>query len=158
MSIIKQLNALCLEHNVSISVAESCTSGLIASALSSISGSSKYFKGGVIAYHTDIKIDILNISRKLIIKKTEVSHEVVAQMAKSSLLQFNSHFSVATTGYAGPTGGTRINPVGTVYLAVSSKEETVSKHFVFTGDRESVVNQSVVQGARFLMQELKNKQ
>ena len=59
MSIIKQLNTLCLEHNVSISVAESCTSGLIASALSSISGSSKYFKGGVIAYHTDIKIDIL---------------------------------------------------------------------------------------------------
>ena len=81
MDIIKQLHDLCIAENISISVAESCTSGLIASKITSISGSSAYFKGGIIAYQNTIKVNVLGVSQGLIDKKTEVSTEVVEQMA-----------------------------------------------------------------------------
>ena len=103
MDIIKQLHDLCIAENISISVAESCTSGLIASKITSISGSSAYFKGGIIAYQNEIKVNVLSVSQRLIDEKTEVSSEVVEQMALNVQDKFNSDFSVATSGYAGPS-------------------------------------------------------
>ena len=95
MDIIKQLHDLCIAENISISVAESCTSGLIASKITSISGSSAYFKGGIIAYQNEIKVNVLSVSKRLIDEKTEVSSEVVEQMALNVQDKFNSDFSVA---------------------------------------------------------------
>ena len=93
----------------------------------------------------------------MINKETEVSYEVVKQMASDVLFQFQSDFSVATSGYAGPAGGTKLNPVGTVFIAVSSKERTISRRFLFSGGRDSVVNQSVITGVEFLIEELKSQ-
>ena len=158
MNPFQQLHDLCVEKKVSIATAESCTAGLLAAKITSIPGSSSFFKGGIIAYQNDIKIDHLGVSKSVIKEKTEVCSEVVQQMAQGVRNKFSADFSVATSGYAGPTGGSELNPIGTVFIAISSKEKTISKRFVFLGDRESVVSQSVISGAEFLMEVLKNNQ
>ena len=156
MNPFQQLHDLCVEKKVSIATAESCTAGFLAAKITSIAGASSFFKGGIIAYQNDVKIDHLGVSKSLIKEKTEVCAEVVQQMAQGVRNKFSADFSVATSGYAGPTGGSELNPIGTVFIAISSKEKTISKCFVFVGDRESVVSQSVISGAEFLMGVLKN--
>ena len=155
MNPFQQLHDLCVEKKVSIATAESCTAGLLAAKITSIPGASSFFKGGIIAYQNDIKIDHLWVSKSVIKEKTEVCSEVVQQMAQGVRNKFSADFSVATSGYAGPTGGSELNPIGTVFIAISSKEKTISKRFVFVGDRESIVSQSVISGAEFLMEVLK---
>ena len=142
MSLLNNLQQLCIEKGVSVAVAESCTAGLIASKLTTVSGSSSYFKGGVVAYQNEIKTKILGVSRSIIDEKTEVSAEVVKQMAKSVLEKFDVDFAVATSGYAGPTGGTNKNPIGTVFIAIASVAGVVVSRFIFSGNRQSVVNQA----------------
>ena len=156
MNPFQQLHDLCVEKKVSIATAESCTAGLLAAKITSIPGASSFFKGGIIAYQNDVKINHLGVSKSLIKEKTEVCAEVVQQMAQGVRNKFSADFSVATSGYAGPTGGSELNPIGTVFIAISSKEKTISKRFVFVGDRESIVSQSVISGAEFLMEVLKN--
>ena len=156
MNPFQQLHDLCVEKKVSIATAESCTAGLLAAKITSIPGASSFFKGGIIAYQNDVKIDHLGVSKSLIKEKTEVCAEVVQQMAQGVRNKFSADFSVATSGYAGPTGGSELNPIGTVFIAISSKEKTISKRFVFVGDRESIVSQSVISGAEFLVEVLKN--
>ena len=156
MNPFQQLHDLCVEKKVSIATAESCTAGFLAAKITSIPGASSFFKGGIIAYQNDIKINHLGVSKSLIKEKTEVCAEVVQQMAQGVRNKFSADFSVATSGYAGPTGGSELNPIGTVFIAISSKEKTISKRFVFVGDRESIVSQSVISGAEFLMEVLKN--
>ena len=158
MNPFQQLHDLCVEKKVSIATAESCTAGFLAAKITSIAGASSFFKGGIIAYQNDIKINHLGVSKSVIKEKTEVCSEVVQQMAQGVRNKFSADFSVATSGYAGPTGGSELNPIGTVFIAISSKEKTISKRFVFLGDRESVVGQSVISGAEFLMEVLKNNQ
>jgi PncC family amidohydrolase len=156
MNPFQQLHDLCVEKKVSIATAESCTAGFLAAKITSIAGASSFFKGGIIAYQNDIKINHLGVSKSLIKEKTEVCAEVVQQMAQGVRNKFSADFSVATSGYAGPTGGSELNPIGTVFIAISSKEKTISKRFVFVGDRESIVSQFVISGAEFLMEVLKN--
>ena len=156
MNPFQQLHDLCVEKKVSIATAESCTAGLLAAKITSIPGASSFFKGGIIAYQNDVKINLLGVSKSLIKEKTEVCAEVVQQMAQGVRNKFSADFSVATSGYAGPTGGSELNPIGTVFIAISSKEKTISKRFVFVGDRESIVSQSVISGAEFLVEVLKN--
>ena len=156
MSVIKQLQDLCLLRNISIAVAESCTTGLVASNITSISGSSKYFRGGIIAYQNEIKIKILGISKDLIAEKTEVSAEVTEKMAYNTLLHFDVDFSIATSGYSGPSGGTSINPVGTVFIAVANHSNTVVKRYSFTGDRQRITKQATKEAILLLLSEIKN--
>ena len=156
MNPFQQLHDLCVEKKVSIATAESCTAGFLAAKITSIPGASSFFKGGIIAYQNYVKINLLGVSKSVIKEKTEVCAEVVQQMAQGVRNKFSADFSVATSGYAGPTGGSELNPIGTVFIAISSKEKTISKRFVFVGDRESIVSQSVISGAEFLVEVLKN--
>lgn len=158
MDIIKQLHALCIAENISISVAESCTCGLVASEITSISGSSFYFKGGIIAYQNEIKVNLLDVSQRLIDEKTEVSSEVVEQMALNVQDKFNSDFSVATSGYSGPLGGTKKNPVGTVFIAIATESKVVSSKFYFSGSRQSVVSQATHESIRMLIEKIKKEE
>ena len=144
MTLQQQLHELCIEKNISISVAESCTAGILSSKITSSSGASNFFKGGIIAYQNNIKIGVLGVSESIIREKTEVCSEVVEQMAESVRNKLLADFSIATSGYAGPKGGTELNPIGTVFFAISSSEKTFSKRFVFLGDRESVIKQAVI--------------
>ncbi len=157
MNTLQELHNFCLRNKLSIATAESCTAGLLASMITSIPGSSSFFNGGVIAYQNNIKIDVLGVSALTIRKKTEVSSEVVEQMATGVRDRFFSDFSIATSGYAGPSGGSKLNPVGTIFIAVSTKKKVVSKRVLFKGDRHSIVRQSVITAVDFLMQELKKQ-
>ena len=142
MSILESLHDLCVSKMISIAVAESCTSGLIASKLTLKSGSSSFFKGGIIAYQNDIKIKILGVDEQAILQYTEVSSEVVSQMAEGVRGSFSADYSIATSGYAGPIGGINNNPIGTVFIAISSASGVVVERFVFLGDRQDIVNQA----------------
>lgn len=157
MSLLNNLQQLCIEKGVSIAVAESCTAGLIASKLTALPGSSSYFNGGVVAYQNEIKTKILGVSQSIIDEKTEVSVEVVNQMAKSVLEKFDANFAIATTGYAGPSGGTNKNPIGTVFIAIASVVGVVVNRFVFLGDRQSVVNQASESALSLLYNEIKKQ-
>ena len=155
MNPFRQLHDLCIQKSVSVVTAESCTAGLLSSKITSIPGASVFFKGGVVAYQNDIKINYLGVSKLLIQDYSEVSSLVAEKMAESIRKKFLSDFALATTGYAGPTGGTEENPIGTIFIAVSSKSQTVSKRLFLKGERESIVDQTVLHAINFLLQELK---
>ena len=122
-----------------------------------MSGSSLFFRGGIIAYQNDVKISQLSISSMLIKNHTEVSSVVVEKMADSIREKLLADFSIATSGYAGPTGGNNENPVGTVFVAVSSKKETVSRRFLFSGNRQLVISQAISASIGFLVEQLKKQ-
>ena len=146
---------LCKIKCVSISVAESCTSGLIASSLSQIPGSSNSFLGGIICYSDLSKINLLGISPKLINEKSSVSEDVCFEMAQNVRNKFNSDYSIATTGYAGPNGGTKHNPVGTVFITINSSKGSISEKILFSGDRKIILNQVRIKALELLIDEIK---
>ncbi|HBF87942.1 MAG TPA: damage-inducible protein CinA [Bacteroidales bacterium] len=116
-------------EKLTIATAESCTGGNIASLITSVSGSSEYFKGSVVSYANEIKIQELNVNAQDIEKYGAVSQQVVEQMATNVRSKFNVDYSIATSGIAGPNGGTAEKPVGTVWIAIASKNNVYSEKF-----------------------------
>jgi nicotinamide-nucleotide amidase len=128
----------------SVAVAESCTGGLLAGAITAVPGSSDYFLGGVIAYHNDVKTAALGVPAPLIARRGAVSEEVAIAMAEGVLRRFKADVAIATTGVAGPGGGTRDKPVGTVWVAVVLRGGVRHAHrFRFRGGREAVRRETV---------------
>lgn len=111
-----------IKKRLSISVAESCTGGLIGKLLTDVSGSSAVFSGGMITYTNRVKIDKLGVSAETIEKYTEVSAECAAEMAARAREYFETDIGISTTGFAGPTGGNEKDPVGTVYLGYTTAD------------------------------------
>ena len=105
-----------------VGTAESCTGGRIAEALMSIPGASKYFKGGVISYVNEIKETLLGVSHEVLEEKTAVCEEVAIAMVKGACRTLNTNYAISATGFAGPTGGTKEIPVGTIWLACGNAE------------------------------------
>jgi nicotinamide-nucleotide amidase len=123
------------KHQVTIATAESCTGGLLAHTLTNISGSSEYFDCGVISYSNTAKIQLLGVPEQLLKKHGAVSKEVAVAMAEAIRHRTQVTYGLATTGIAGPSGGTKDKPVGLVYIALSTKNSVVVKQFLFSGDR-----------------------
>ncbi|MCF0209394.1 MAG: CinA family protein [Bacteroidaceae bacterium] len=109
-----------------IGTAESCTAGQIAETLVNTAGASQYFRGGIICYHDDIKRNLLNVDAALIEEKTAVCEEVAIQMVKGACSVLGTELAIASTGWAGPSGGTPENPVGTIYLACGNKDDIIT--------------------------------
>ncbi|MDP4207988.1 MAG: competence/damage-inducible protein A [Bacteroidota bacterium] len=125
------ISKLLKNNNKTISTAESCTGGKLASLITSISGASEYFRGSVVAYANDIKIKILGVPAEIIATNGAVSQTVVEIMAQQARELFNTDYAIATSGIAGPEGGTPEKPVGTVWIAVSSHNQTITKMYSF---------------------------
>jgi nicotinamide-nucleotide amidase len=125
-----------VESSQTLAVAESCTGGNIAHYVTSNPGSSAYFKGGVIAYSNEIKTSLLNVPSEIINKFGAVSQEVAEAMAQGARKVLQTDYSVATTGIAGPDGGTEEKPVGTVWIAVAGPSGVKSKMYLFKHNRE----------------------
>jgi len=121
--------------NKNVSTAESCTGGEIAHMLTSVPGSSIYYKGSVVAYSNSVKTQLLGVHDFILDKHGAVSEQTVKEMAAGSRNLFKTDFAVATSGIAGPDGGTEAKPVGTVWIAVSSEKEIVCEKRVFGNDR-----------------------
>lgn len=121
-----------------LSVAESCTGGLISSRITDVPGSSRYFKGGGIAYSDEVKVSALKVSPQLLKKHGAVSQQVAAQMAKNIREIVGTDYGLGVTGIAGPSGGTRTKPVGLIYIAVAGPKKTICRKFNFTGERKII--------------------
>jgi len=124
------------EKNYCIATAESCTGGHLTHLITSISGSSDYFKGSIIAYSNEIKEKQLHVSSQTIKKHGAVSEEVVKEMAEGVCNKFNTEIAISTSGIAGPSGGTKEKPVGTVWIAVATPEKTIAQKFIFGDNRQ----------------------
>ncbi|MCX6325919.1 MAG: competence/damage-inducible protein A [Bacteroidia bacterium] len=129
------IGKLLKEKNLTLSTAESCTGGEIAHMLTSIPGSSSYYKGSVVAYANTAKTQLLGVQEEIIEKNGAVSEKVVQEMAIGARNLFKTEYAVATSGIAGPDGGTEEKPVGTIWLAVASEKGIVSEKRVFGNDR-----------------------
>lgn len=129
------IGKLLKEKNKTVSTAESCTGGEIAHLITSVPGSSVYYKGSVVAYANSVKTQLLGIEEDTIIKYGAVSKNVVHDMALGARKLFNTEYAIATSGIAGPDGGTEAKPVGTVWIAVASEKGIVSEKRVFGNDR-----------------------
>ena len=144
------IGKLLIREGKTLSTAESCTGGAVASIITSVSGSSKYFKGSVVAYDNMLKINTLNVKGEDILNFGAVSEQVVSQMANGVMDLFNTDYAIATSGIAGPTGGTPEKPVGTVWIAVCSKEKTITKKFMFGDHRGRNITRSVLSSLNML--------
>ncbi len=134
--------------------AESCTGGNIAHVITLIPGSSEVFKGTAVTYATPMKTKVLSVPAEMIEKYGVVSQEVVESMAIGVRDLMEADFGVATTGVAGPSGGTEENPVGTVWIGVASPSSVVSKRFNFGKDRENVINRATIAAYEMLRQQI----
>jgi len=132
------LGALLLRHHKHFSVAESCTGGLISHLMTSVPGSSEYYLGGVISYANSMKHDYLDVDTDLLEQHGAVSHKVASAMASGMRIKSNADISISVTGIAGPGGGSKDKPVGTVFIGLSDKNETTAYRFLFSGNRHEI--------------------
>lgn len=151
------LGRLLTEKKATISTAESCTGGKIASMLSSVPGASNYFKGSVVSYATQTKIDVLEIDENLIAKHGVVSAEVAKEMVISVQKLMNSDFAIATTGNAGPTKGDEDAELGTVFLGIATPQEVFVEEFNFGQPREKVIDRAISKGLELIYKEILKK-
>ena len=145
---------LLLEKGASMSTAESCTGGLIAHKMTTIPGSSQYFKGSVVAYSNEIKVSVLGVQPEDIEANGAVSQEVVLQMAENVRRIYKTDYAISVSGIAGPDGGTEDKPVGTVWIAVSSSRGTKARMFLFGGERIRNIDWSYQSALNMLRMEL----
>lgn len=148
-----------LSKNKTVSFAESCTGGLVSANFVNLSGVSKVFKGSIVAYSNEVKQKLLNVNPKTLEKFGAVSKECVEEMAKGVSKLLDTDYSVAISGIAGPTGGTKEKPVGTVWICAYSRENDIfmTERFYFKGNRQTIRNRSTLHAFDMLRRILKWK-
>ncbi len=148
----KKAAHLLTKNDHTISTAESCTGGLIAHRLTNVPGSSMYFLSGIVTYSNEAKIEHLGVDKNELQKRGAVSAEVASQMAEGVRRKMGTDIGLATSGIAGPGGGTEEKPVGTVYMALSDKEEVRSRKFHFSGNRWEVKRQTSEKALQWIIE------
>lgn len=148
----EQLVSALQSRHLMLTTAESCTGGLIAAAMTSISGSSTVMERGFVTYSNDAKIEVLGVMPDLLERHGAVSAEVAEAMAIGALEFSHAQIALSVTGIAGPTGGTAEKPVGLVYIGIATRDNVVF-HLKneFSGDRDAVREQAVKEGLRILL-------
>lgn len=136
--------------NSTLATAESCTGGYIAHLITSISGSSEYFKGSVVSYANEVKENVLKVSHDTLVQEGAVSEQTVKQMVQGALLTLNTDFALATSGIMGPGGGSEAKPVGTVWVAAGNKDEIVTQLFHFRFDRARNIEMTAINALNLL--------
>jgi nicotinamide-nucleotide amidase len=144
------------EKNLTLSTAESCTGGRIAGLITSVPGSSDYFKGSVVAYHNSIKTGILGVPEEMIREKGAVSEESVISMAEGVRRLLGTDLAVATSGIAGPDGGTPEKPVGTVWIAVAAENRTVTEKHTLGRERQVNIERFSLAALNLLRRHIKS--
>jgi nicotinamide-nucleotide amidase len=148
--IAKQIHKLLLKKGKTIAVAESCTGGILCGLLTNTSGSSGYFILGTVVYSSSSKNLLLKIPLSVIRKNGAVSKVVAFEMADSVRKLAKSDYGIGITGIAGPGGGTLLKPVGTVFIALSTKNKPICQRFLFKGNRTNIRQQAALTALRLL--------
>lgn len=151
------LGRLLTKNNLTISTAESCTGGKIAATLTAVSGASNYFKGSVVSYATETKINVLGIDNEFVEKYGVVSTEVASEMVKSVQKIMTSDYAIATTGNAGPTKGDAQADLGIVYVAIATPNAVFVEEFNFGQPREKVIDRAVSKALELIYKEILKK-
>ncbi|MBC7390297.1 MAG: nicotinamide-nucleotide amidohydrolase family protein, partial [Opitutaceae bacterium] len=154
LEIEQAIGNLLLEKKLTLSTAESCTGGNIGSLLTSVPGSSAYFKGSIIAYHNDVKIEQLKVQTSTLQDFGAVSEQTVLEMARNVREIIGTDIGIAVSGVAGPGGGTEEKPVGTVWIAYSDHSKTIAKKLLLTKDRGLNIKLTTVIALNFIRENL----
>jgi len=153
----KAIGDMLLNSKMSLSVAESCTGGYLSHLITSVPGSSQYYKGGMVVYSNEMKINQLGVDKQIIEEFGAVSAECAASMAVSIQTKTNSDVGIATTGIAGPSGATENKPLGLLFIAVSIKDKIFNHQLTFNRGREQNIIFFAVSALEFLRQILKSE-
>ncbi len=146
----KNVGLLLKGKEKTLATAESCTGGYIAHMVTSVPGSSAYYMGSIVSYANQVKINELGVNPETLATVGAVSEACVKQMADGVRQKFNTDYAIATSGIAGPDGGTDLKPVGTVWIAVSSKTQTIARQFNMGDNRERTIQRAAIQGLDML--------
>jgi PncC family amidohydrolase len=159
--LVKELAELLLKNNFTIGTAESCTAGLISASIASISGASRYHRGGIITYATDLKEKLLDVGHNTIEQYDVVSSQVAMQMALGGLYKLNTDICISITGYAGETGGNERVPNGTVWICVGIMGFGVTfkyKKLELSGTRGENIETCVKEALALAIKAIKNEE
>ena len=148
------LGELLVQRGLTLAVAESLTGGLVCDRITDISGSSRYFLGGVTAYANEVKMTVLGVSPETLDDHGAVSAETVLQMARGVRTALGADFGISTSGIAGPTGGTPDKPVGTTWIGFSAADGEEARYFLFQGERLAVKRQAAEAALQLLVDHL----
>ena len=143
-SLAKKIVKILIKKKLKISFAESCTGGLLSSVITSVNGSSKVFTLGLLTYSNQSKTQILKVSKNIIRKYGSVSEQVCLAMVKNLSKISKTNMSVSITGIAGPSGGTKIKPVGLVYVGIKKNDRVEVKKYLFKNDGRSYIQKATV--------------
>lgn len=149
-SLEKVIGQLLKKEQQTLATAESCTGGYVSHLITSVPGSSAYYKGSVISYANEVKINELGVSAEILKTAGAVSEACVKQMATGIKQKLNTTYAIATSGVAGPDGGTPEKPVGTVWIAISGPNETIAKQFNMGDNRERTIQRTAIQALDML--------
>jgi PncC family amidohydrolase len=141
----QNLYNICKEKQIFITTAESCTGGMIASSIVSIPGSSSIFNSSIVTYSNEAKTKFLKIPIELLNENGAVSKVIAEEMAKNVLKLMDAQMSIAVTGIAGPSGGTKDKPIGTVWICIGQKSNILSKKFLFIGNRLEIRQKTTIE-------------
>jgi PncC family amidohydrolase len=150
MGIDMEVGALLSDQGLTLATAESSTGGLVAHRVTSVSGSSAYYLGGIVAYSNEVKEALLGVKRETLLAHGAVSEETAREMARGARERVGADLGIAITGIAGPTGGTREKPVGLVYVALSATGAELCQRHVWQGDRMTNNEQSAEAALRLV--------
>jgi PncC family amidohydrolase len=139
----------CIEKNITVTTAESCTGGMVASSIVSINGSSSIFKSSIVTYSNSMKSKLLKIPPSVLEKNGAVSEQTAYQMALNVLSIMEADVSIAVTGIAGPTGGSIDKPVGLVWIAISTKINVFKKKYLLKGNRLEIRERTTLESLKF---------
>jgi len=150
----KQIGELLSERGWTLAVAESCTGGLLGHRITSVSGSSSYFQGGVISYSNEAKESVLGVPEETLIEHGAVSEETAQAMAQGARRLLGTDVALSVTGIAGPTGGTTEKPVGLVYVGLAAEGADLWEKHIWQGDRAENKAQSAEAALKLLLEYL----
>ncbi len=150
MNIEEKVGELLKSQKMTLSTAESCTGGGVAALITSVPGSSEYFKGGIVAYSNEVKTSLLHVSPETLEKHGAVSQETVIEMARGAMEALKTNCAIATSGIAGPGGGTPQKPVGTIWMAVACKGKIVTRQEEGDLGRSGNVRRTIQDALRLL--------
>lgn len=147
----KEISEIFWKEGFSLSTAESCTAGNVAAIITAVPGSSHFYKGGIVAYANELKQNILQVKAETLETYGAVSEETVIEMVKGAMQVFNTDFAVATSGIAGPAGGTPEKPVGTIWMAAGCKDKIVTAKLTEDNGRDKNIQSATKKTLQLLL-------
>ena len=154
----KEISDKFWKENLTLATAESCTAGSIASVITAIPGSSRFYKGGIVAYADEVKTNLLGVNPETLATKGAVSEKAVIEMVKGAMKSMNADCAVATSGIAGPTGGTPDKPVGTVWIAAAMGEKVLTMKASGDEGRNKNIEHATLNALQLLLKLFQNQE